>query len=173
MTNTDKILYIMCGVGFSGKSTLAKKISEYKQAALVSQDAIYFEKEKELDPALSSDQEWELIWNIAIERIVEYLKQGKSVVYDSTNTRREHRDRFRNIALENGVKAIVVFLDTPDEVLLARQMKNKETKERHDVKQEYLDQARAEMEIPQSDENPLIFNPECDLAEWLHRLDLD
>jgi predicted kinase len=167
----EKILYIMCGVGFSGKSTLAKKISEHKQAALVSQDAIYFEKEKELDPTLSSDKEWELIWNIAIERVVGYLKQGKSVVYDSTNTRREHRDRFRKIALENNARAIVVYLNTPDEVLLARQMKNKETKERHDVKQEYLDQARAEMEIPQSDENPIVFTPESDLVEWLDKLD--
>ena len=161
----------MCGLGFSGKSTLAKKISDYKNAALVSQDAIYFEKEKELDPALSSDQEWELIWSIAIERIVEQLKDGKSVVYDSTNTRREHRDRFRKIGAENSAKAVVVFLKTPDEVLLARQMKNKETKERHDVKQEYLDQARAEMEIPQSDENVFIFMPETNLGEWLRELD--
>jgi predicted kinase len=166
-----KTLYIMCGLGFSGKSTLAKKISEYKNAALVSQNAIYFEKEKELDPTLSSDEEWKLIWNIAIERIVKNLKEGRSVVYDSTNTRREHRDRFRKIASENGARTIVIFLKTPDEVLLARQMKNKETKERHDVKQEYLDQARAEMEIPQSDENVFVFTPETDLVEWLQKLD--
>jgi predicted kinase len=167
----NKTLYIMCGLGFSGKSTLAKKISEYKNIPLVSQDAIYFEKEKELDPTLSSDEEWKLIWNIAIERIVKNLKEGRSVVYDSTNTRREHRDRFRKIASENGAKAIVIFLKTPDEVLLARQMKNKETEERHDVKQEYLDQARAEMEIPQPDENVFVFTPETDLVEWLGRLD--
>ena len=78
-----KTLYIMCGLGFSGKSTLAKKISEYKNAALVGQDAIYFEKEKELDPTLTSAQEWELIWNIAIERVISELEKGKSVVYDS------------------------------------------------------------------------------------------
>lgn len=42
-------LYIMCGVGFSGKSTLAKKIAEHTGAMLVSQDALYFEKEKELN----------------------------------------------------------------------------------------------------------------------------
>ncbi len=40
-------LYIMSGVGFSGKSTLAKKIAEYTGATLVSQDGLFFEKEKE------------------------------------------------------------------------------------------------------------------------------
>lgn len=41
-------LYIMSGVGFSGKSTLAKKIADHTDAALVSQDGLFFEKEKEL-----------------------------------------------------------------------------------------------------------------------------
>jgi len=44
--NSSKTLYIMCGVGFAGKSTLAKKIAEYTGATLVSQDAMYFEKEE-------------------------------------------------------------------------------------------------------------------------------
>ena len=161
----------MCGLGFSGKSTLAKKISEYKNAVLVSQDAIYFEKEKELDPSLSSEEEWKLIWNIAEERIVRALRAGNSVVYDSTNTRREHRERFRNVASSSGAESVVVLLKTPDEILTARQLKNKETKERHDVKQEYLDQARTEMEVPGEDEKVLVFTPESDLVEWLTKLD--
>lgn len=165
-----KILYIMCGLGFSGKSTLAKKIAEYKNIELVSQDAIYFEKEKELDPNLTSDEEWELIWNISIDRIIEKLKEGKSVVYDSTNTKKEHRDRFRKIALENEAKVVVVYLQTPDKLLIERQMKNKETKERHDVKQEYLDQARRELEIPTEDENLFLFTPETNFEEWIKKL---
>ena len=126
-------LYILCGLGFSGKSTLAVKISEYKNAVLVSQDAIYFEKEKELDPNLSDGERWELIRAIAFERISDNLKKSMSVVYDSTNTRREHRDIVRKIASENNARAFVVFVDTPDNILVERQMKNKETKERHDV----------------------------------------
>lgn len=166
-----KTLYILCGPGFSGKSTLAKKIAEYKNATLVSQDAIYFEKEKELDPSLSDGEEWELIRSIAFERIANNLKKDVSVVYDSTNTRREHRDAAREIAVENGAHAVVVFVDTPDTILVERQMKNKETKERHDVEQKYLDQARAELEIPQSDENVFVFKPEDNLEDWLKNLE--
>ncbi len=161
----------MCGLGFSGKSTLAKRIAEYKNAVLVSQDAIYFEKEKELDPNLSDKEEWELIRNVAFEKIYANLKEGKSVVYDDTNTRREHRDALRKIASENDAHTVTIFLDTPDDILIERQMKNKETNERHDVEQKYLDQARDELEVPQSDENVFIFTPETNLENWLNNLE--
>lgn len=166
----SQTLYILCGLGFSGKSTLAKKISESKNAVLVSQDAIYFEKEKELYPNLDDEEGWELIRKIAFERVAENLKEGKSVVYDDTNTRYEHRDALRKIALENNTESTVVFVDTPEAILVERQIKNKETKERHDVEQKYLNQAKAELEIPQSDENVFIFTPETNLEEWLSKL---
>jgi len=166
----NKILYILCGLGFSGKSTLAKQIAEKKNAVLISQDGIYFEKEKELDPALTDAKEWELIRSIAFERIDEALRSGKSVVYDSTNTRREHRDAAREIAGKNQADSVLVFLDTPDEVLVDRQIKNKETNERHDVEQKYLDQARAELEMPDADENVVVFKSGENLEEWLNNL---
>ena len=51
-------LYIMCGVGFSGKSTLAKKISEYIGATLINQDDLYFENYKKIHLDLDSDEHW-------------------------------------------------------------------------------------------------------------------
>src|SRR3990167_7901222 len=65
-----KILYIMCGVGFSGKSTLAKQIAEHTGAVLVSQDALFFEKEKELNLDQDSDEKWRMIlavWFVEIK----------------------------------------------------------------------------------------------------------
>ncbi|MBX4189880.1 ATP-binding protein [Candidatus Parcubacteria bacterium] len=164
------ILYIMVGVGFSGKSTLAKNISEYLKIPLVSQDALFFEKEKELNLDLDDEKQWEMLLNMCKQRIVKLLREGKSVVYDNVNLRRDHRDELREIAQEASAQTVVIYLDTPEETLNQRQDNNKVTKERHDVKQEYLDDAKAQLEIPTADENPYHFTPETDLNTFLQQL---
>ncbi|MEK7183978.1 MAG: ATP-binding protein [Patescibacteria group bacterium] len=163
-------LYIMCGVGFSGKSTLAKGIAAHFHIPLVSQDAMYFEKQAALEIDQDSDEEWRMLLGMCLQRIKELLQSGKSVVFDNVNLRKEHRDELRTLANEVGAQTVVVYLDTPEKTLLERQEKNKETGERHEVKQEYLDDAKAQLEIPRQDENAFIFAPESDLKEFLERL---
>lgn len=161
------ILYIMCGVGFSGKSTLAKQIAEHTGAALVSQDALFFEKEKELDLDQDSDLHWRMLLDMCLGKIKENLKAGKSIVFDNTNTKFEHREELREVARSVGAETKVIFLDTPIEIQKERQNKNLSTGERHDVKQEYLDQAIAELEVPSEAENTRVFEPNTDVGEFL------
>lgn len=163
-------LYIMSGVGFSGKSTLAKKIAEYTGATLVSQDGLFFEKEKEWNIDQDSDEQWRMLLDMCLERIRQLLSEGTSVVFDNTNTRHQHREEVRQVALAIGAEPVVVFLDTPIEVQKERQERNRITKERHDVKQEYLDQAIAELEIPGEDESVRVFKPDTNLEEFLKTL---
>jgi predicted kinase len=164
------ILYIMCGVGFSGKSILAQKIAEHTGAVLVSQDALFFELEKKINIDQDSDEQWEMLLAICKERILENLKVGKSVVFDDTNTQFEHRQELRGLAASVNGDTKVVFLDTPIEIQKERQLKNKETGERHDVKQEYLDQAIDELEIPTKNENVIVFKPDSNLELFLESL---
>lgn len=164
------ILYVMVGVGFSGKSTLAKKIAEHFHIPLVSQDGMYFEKVKELNIDQDSDEEWRLLLDMCLEEISKLLKEGKSVVFDNVNLMREHRDELRKIAEEAGAKTVAIYLDTPEEILTERQEKNKTTGERHDVKQEYLDDAKEQLEIPGKDENTYVFTPEIDFDSFVQKL---
>lgn len=164
------ILYIMCGVGFSGKSTLAKKIAGHTRAVLVSQDGMYFEKKDELGVDQDDDGQWRMLLDMCLKRILENLSQGRSVVFDNTNTKFEHREELRRLAGRVGAETKVVFLDTPIEVQKERQERNKLTQERHDVKQEYLDQAIKELEIPTETENVLVFKPDTDLDFFLAKL---
>ena len=161
-------LFIMCGVGFSGKSMLAKKIAEHTGAVLVSQDALFFEKEKELNLDQDSDEQWRMLLDMCLERIRENLNAGRSVVFDNTNTKFEHREELRQVAESVGADTKVIFLDTPIEVQKERRNKNLETSERHDVKQEYLDQAIQELEVPTEKENVLVFKPDTDMEEFLN-----
>lgn len=104
------------------------------------------------------------------EIIYQNLSEGKSVVYDSTNTRFEHREEIRKVAEPFAVPTKVIFLDTPIKVQKERQQKNLETGERHDVKQEYLDQAIAELEIPTEAENVVAFKPDDSLELFLEKI---
>lgn len=165
-----QILYIMCGVGFSGKSTLAKRIAEHTGAILVSQDTLFFEKEKELNLDQDSDEQWRMLLDMCLERIRENLSAGKSVVFDNTNTKFEHRDELRKLAKSVGAETKVIFLDTPIEIQKERQMKNLKTRDRHDVKQKYLDQAVSELEVPSEEENTVVFKPNTDVNEFLKNL---
>lgn len=163
-------LYIMCGVGFSGKSTLAKKIAEYKNATLVSQDAIYFEKEKEWNLKEESDEDWGKVLAVSKERIIKNLLDGKSVVFDYVNVAHNEREQLKNLASGFKAEAVVIFLDTSIEVQRERQVRNRETQERHQVKQEWLDEAIKNLEIPLESEHAFIFTPETDLTDWLNKL---
>jgi predicted kinase len=160
----------MCGVGFSGKSTLAKKIAEYTHATLVSQDSMFFEKEKELSLNLDNDKQWEMVLSMCITRIKEELTKGNSAVFDDTSLRVSHRDKLREIAEDADSETKVIFLNTPIETQKERQERNKITAERHDVKQEYLDQAIAELEIPGNDENTHVFEVNMNVEEFLKTL---
>lgn len=78
---------MMIGIPGSGKSTYAKKIAEFENAAIVSSD----ELRKELFGSV-----WELSKNAHLfgeiyRRIFKYLSEGKSVILDATNIRRNQR----------------------------------------------------------------------------------
>jgi predicted kinase len=161
------MLYIMCGVAFSGKTTLAKAIAEAKGAELVSLDAITPEETGFTDDVRAHYRRRK---EMGLEKVAVLLANGKSVVYDSVNTKRKHRDEARAIAAANGASAVVVFVDTPNDEQDARRLKNTATDERHHVSQEDIDKNRQDLERPGSDEETFVFTPGTDLAPWLARL---
>ncbi|HEU0080502.1 MAG TPA: ATP-binding protein [Candidatus Paceibacterota bacterium] len=161
-------LYIMCGQAFSGKSTLAKEIARYAGAALVSQDAIWFEKEGEAK--LSGQKpDYHHVLEISRQRIREALKQGRSAVFDNTNAGFKHREELRQIAHRFGAEAAVVYLNTSDEELNRRQGANRVTKERHDVNEEELKKVRDRFEVPSPNESVLTYLPGENVSDWLKK----
>jgi len=163
-------LYIMCGVAFSGKSILANRIAEDKNAILVSQDDIWQIKKKELDLDLDSDEHWEKVQQISRARIREFLMTGSSVVYDDLALRHKDRELLRVLAQECGAEAVLVYLDTPRSIQQERQVKNLHTKERHDVPEHIIEWGLAELEMPSEKESPFIFTPDTNITDWLESL---
>jgi len=157
-------LYIFSGLAFSGKSTLAKRLAEYLDAELISFDPLWVENESKIQDLKDG---WRFIREIAKDKIRNYLESGRSVVFDDTNPRREHRDELVKLANEAHTNSMVVFVDTPIDVIRERMKVNLQDQQRHDVSEEKFQNNVRQLERPGEDENYLIFSHTSFVEDWL------
>ena len=160
----EKTLYILCGLGFAGKTTLAKKISDKAGAIHISIDWIFAQKEQELGLNLRDRESWDKVFKIGLELAREQLEKGNSIIFDHVNERFDKREALRNLARTTSAKAELIYLNFPMDQLLARQDKNKQTKERHDG---YIDIVRRQFEPVRTEENAIELKTENEVAEYL------
>lgn len=163
------ILYIMCGLAFSGKSTLTKEITRHTGAILVSQDSIWFEKLEETK-TIGKKPTYLSVLDISKTKIRKALMSGKSAIFDNTNAGFNHREEFRQIANECGAKSVVVYLNVSNEELQKRWETNKITRDRHGVNENEIQTVRSHFEAPTQTENLIEFMPTDNVTDWLNRL---
>jgi predicted kinase len=156
-------LYILCGLPFSGKSTLARQIAGATDSVLVSYDTLWQETHRETDISLSFDE----LCTLAEDQLAQALKQGSSAVYDTLNNSKGWRDRLRQIAVHQGARSVILYLNTPLAIIEERRTRNQVTGERHSVGSETLWEEIAKFEIPDPSEAAIEFTPETDVASWL------
>ncbi len=161
-------LYIMTGLPYSGKTTLRKELVKRCGFQAVSVDQIMGEKDmwREGHP---TQEDWNLAYSEAYKQIEEYLKEGKTVVFDCGNLPLHERENARKIAEKLGVKHKLVYVNTPKEEILRRRQQNEETKERGHLDQEMMDVALKMFHEPTASEQPLIYNHEMDLDRWINK----
>ena len=160
----------MCGPAFAGKSTLAKKIVERTGSKLVSFDTTWVEEDKKV-PVPEGAEGWEYIQDKTQEKVCKLLQEGHSVVYDDNSPKKENREPFRKVAKEIGVESVVVYLDTPLDVILEREKKNRVTQDRHEVEPHNFEKVLKDMEPPTPDEKVVTFTPDMDLEKFVRKLE--
>lgn len=165
-------LYIMCGLAFSGKSTLARKIAEYTGSKIIAFDKLWIEKDRK-KPISKNAKGWAYVRRIGQKEVLKYLNFGTSVVYDDNNPKRQHRDEFKNLAIKAGTDPIVIYLDTPLDIIRSREKANKISQDRHEVESQNFQKVLADMEVPTQEEGiVLVFTSETNLDEFLKILSL-
>ena len=96
-------LYVMCGVPGSGKSTFSRKLAEERGLERFSFDEMRcFRLEEFLRPA------------------VEAIRNGKSVILDTTNLRANVRKKVLQVAGDIQCRKVMVYMDTSLEQCLYR-----------------------------------------------------
>jgi predicted kinase len=161
-------LIALCGLAFSGKSTVAAKVAAALGADLVSYDAINAQRGFDGGKVIA-DAEWEKTSLMAAGSARMALANGRAVVVDDTFSHRLLRDRFRALARATGVPFILLFVDTPLAVIEARIADNARTKRRAPIEPEVFAHHRDRFQFPTDDEAPVRLGDEGDLDRWLAR----
>lgn len=162
-------LFIMCGLAFSGKSTLAEKIAERAGCKIIAFDKLWIETEK-TRPIPEGAEGWRFVRDLAQAQILDALKSGSSVVYDDNNAKKEHREELRNVAKKAGVESAVIYLDTSLNIIKLREETNKILQNRHDVEPKNFNKVLQDFELPTPDENVLVYKPKDNLEEFINRI---
>jgi predicted kinase len=150
------MIVLLCGRSFSGKTTVACDLADQLPATVVSLDAITAERGLLGGQGVAVD-EWERTNEIARDRTRTVVNQGLDVVVDDTNSPRFLRDRWRTVADQESVPLVLVYVDTPIEVILARHQANREGLARHDVVDAVFQAHLGAFEPPADDERPVTF----------------
>ena len=159
-------LIATCGLAFSGKSTVARKVAAVLGAELVSYDAITLQRGFEGGKVIA-DQEWEKTSLMAAGSARAALANGRGVVVDDTFSHRFLRDRFRSVAAEASVPFILLFVDTPLAVIEARIAENARTRQRAHIEPAVFAHHRDRFQFPGNDEAPVRLSNDADLERWL------
>lgn len=159
-------LYLLCGLAFAGKSTLATAIAARLDATVVSLDEI--NAQRGLFGGLGiAAEEWAISHQAALARAEDALARGLPVVVDDTNCFRFLRDDYRAVADRCGATTVVIFVDIPLSVVRDRLRANDRTRARSRVSEEILLDLARKFEAPAADEPTLRFTLGDDPARWV------
>lgn len=160
-------LYILCGLPFAGKSTLARVLVRERGIQRVAIDDINTERGVWDEQVGMSPEEWANTYNEAYRRIGVLLNQGESVVDDAVNFTREQRDRLRAIAERYRVQTKVIFVDISPTEAQRRWQENMRTAARANVRESDFRQVVEHFEPPSEDEDVLRYDGSIPAEEWV------
>lgn len=165
------ILYALCGLAFSGKSTVARRLADATGAPIVSLDAI--NRERGLSGGAAggmSDVDWEETSRLAVERLAGFMKAGTPVILDDTLSHRFLRDRYRRVAAEGGYAFILVYVDTALAVIEARRQANAQSAAREPIDEAVFRHHRERFEPPAADEIGVRLYSADEVERWVKTL---
>lgn len=159
-------LYLMCGLAFSGKSTLARAIADRTGAEIISLDAINLARGLQGGLGIP-EEEWARTHRRALQMTESALSGGRSVVVDDTNCYRFLRDNYRGAAEAHGAQTVVVYLDVPLSLARMRIRANEAAPDRAPIRESVLLDLAAKFEPPAAEESTLTYTPDLDEAAWV------
>ena len=163
-------LVLLCGLSFSGKSTLARRLAERFGAAVVSLDEINARRGLSGGDGLPVP-EWAATHRLALGAVEAALAAGSPlVVVDDTFSLRFLRDDYRALARRVGADLRLAFLDVPPGEIAARRARSEAASDRPGIREEVFAEHAAGFERPGADEPHLALGPGDDADAFLERL---
>lgn len=161
-------LYIITGLPYSGKSVLSRELIKRFGFAYASVDDEIIKSGYEA--STMSQQDWNDVYARAFGKLESLLNSGNTTIFDGASLKRSERDMLRKIALDCAAEPVLVYVNTSPEEAAKRRLKNMTTQERAHLKEETVQNALAMFEEPAADEQPIIYNADLNLDEWVKRI---
>ena len=159
--------FLLCGLAFSGKTTLARAIAEQLSLAYVSLDEINSERGVRPGGEGLPVEEWERSRAVAESQLAFAFASGRGAVLDDTGCYRWLRDSYRELAARFGFDTTVVFVDAPLDFIRARIAANLREGTRTGITEPVFSRHVAEFEVPQPDERTVRFTPSDEIGRWI------
>jgi predicted kinase len=160
-------LYILCGIPFSGKTTLAKRMVDKFGFTRIDLDEVKFDLFSSSITDSEIDQSgWDKVYQEMYRRIRESLNKGETVIHDTGNFTKYERGLVKKIADDLGIESITIFVDISEEEAYKRLLENRTTGERFDVDDADFVSTVSEMEKPRDDEKHIIYHRNDDFDSW-------
>ena len=160
-----RTLYLLCGMPFSGKTTIGKYVAQYLDISYISLDKI-----NEARGLLGGEgipvKEWEKTHYLAMKQLKNLMPSHHDVILDDTNCFRWLRDRFRNLATQYDYETTLIHLDLPHAEIEKRIADNNQIRTRNKVKPEIIEQMNQTFEPPQADEKTISYVGQP-INEWI------
>jgi predicted kinase len=163
-------LYIVCGLPFAGKTTLAKALEQRLGFTRIDLDQINTALGVGLDGSPISPKEWDRTYAESYRQLGVALAAGQSVVYDATNFTKAQRDHLRAIANALNAPARVIYVALSEAEARLRWLSNRATHERYDVRDEDFELVATHFEPPIAEEQVIYYYPSQPLDDWIHTL---
>jgi predicted kinase len=167
MSDSSRLLILMCGLPFAGKSTLAARIAEALHLPIVSLDAVNTARGIGLRGESISPAQWAETYAETYRQLETLIAAGSGLIYDHANFTRDERDAVRAIAARHGFTARVIYLPVSPYEARARLQANRVTRGRHDVRDDDFDLVVHRFEPPDREADVVRYDPSMPLPELL------
>ncbi len=155
--SSQKTLFILCGLPYSGKTYLCEQLKERASISVVRIDDIFQARGFDWDKNILPDEkEWGEIFERSYEQIVDSFSQSDSVVHDSTNHTRASREKLREVARKVGATTIILYIRVPTNVIWDRWERNVVSRSRSVVAKNLIEMTIDTFEPPTPDEGAVV-----------------
>jgi len=159
-------LFAMCGLAFSGKTTLARAVARRTGAGCVGLDDINEERGLRGGEGIPAE-EWERTHAIAIERIGKLLDAGRDVVLDDTLCFHWLRDRYAVVADRHAARFVLIYVATPLPEIHHAMARNEADPQRNPIRPDVFETHARSFEHPVAEESPVVYDRTIPMEEWI------
>ena len=162
-------LIVICGLSFSGKSTLATAITRKLGYEEIDVDDVGAKLYKlNINDERLKDLDWDRVYDEADRQIEARLRSGATVVDASRNFTKQERDRAQEVAKRSNGQLVTIFVDTPVEIARQRRLSNKTSQSRRDITDKQFEEIVQVMQPPTEDERALVFRHGDKIDSWIN-----